>query len=136
MAKMKYLQWLTLILMAIIFVSCEEEEPDPEPALPPITQHGANTLGCYVNGKLWLPRGKYRFPEIKCYYEPRIEGSDPDYWYSLQLTSNRKKYDDALEGAVIMDHDQIRDTGRYNLFRTVPTKIEGMATRHIQRSIC
>jgi hypothetical protein len=29
--------------------------------LPPITTTGANTFGCYVNGKLWLPGGGWPY---------------------------------------------------------------------------
>lgn len=38
--------------------SCKEEEWD---TLPPETQKGANTFGCYVNGELFVPRKSVPF---------------------------------------------------------------------------
>jgi len=44
--------------------SCEKPAP-PLTELPPITQTGANTFGCYVNGNLFVPTEPwlYVFPE-------------------------------------------------------------------------
>ncbi len=37
--------------------SCSNSTPnDPVLQLPPETQTGANTFGCYINGKLLIPR--------------------------------------------------------------------------------
>jgi len=37
--------------------------PQPKPdTLPPITQTGANTLGCLINGKAWLPTYGSSYP--------------------------------------------------------------------------
>ena len=33
-----------------------EPEPNPEPDLPTATQEGKGTIGCYVNGKPWVPK--------------------------------------------------------------------------------
>ena len=38
-------------------------QPTPE-VLPPITTTGANTFGCYVDGKLWLPFGGVTYPDL------------------------------------------------------------------------
>jgi len=43
-----------IILSTILAVSCQQEEIAP-PELPPITQEGANTFGCLINGEVWLP---------------------------------------------------------------------------------
>ena len=42
---------IVLILAAMIH-SCKEDEP----TLPPETQTGAHTFGCYVNGELFVPQ--------------------------------------------------------------------------------
>lgn len=54
----------TGIISIICFSACKKEEPPtpvtPEPidytVLPAITQVGANTFGCKVNGEVWVPR--------------------------------------------------------------------------------
>lgn len=37
--------------------SCKDADPSPEEQLPPITQTGANTFGCLLNGQPWTPQG-------------------------------------------------------------------------------
>lgn len=37
-------------------LSCSPEKDEFVPKLPPITQSGENTFGCYVDGKLLIPR--------------------------------------------------------------------------------
>ena len=48
---MKFLQIMALCLTLTSCESCEEKEWD---TLPPKTQKGANTFGCYVNGALFV----------------------------------------------------------------------------------
>ena len=48
------------LLFAISFVflfcaSCKKDQPPPPNILPPITQTGANTFGCKINGQVWVP---------------------------------------------------------------------------------
>ena len=51
MKKIKFLQIIALCLTLSSCESCKEEEWD---TLPPETQKGANTFGCYVNGELFV----------------------------------------------------------------------------------
>lgn len=51
----------TLLLYAILFLltNCNNDNNEYQkftPTLPPITQTGANTFGCYIDGKLLTPR--------------------------------------------------------------------------------
>jgi hypothetical protein len=48
----------TLLFFAIILYNCEgqTEEESWNPELPPITQTGANTFGCKINGEIMIPR--------------------------------------------------------------------------------
>lgn len=56
-------------MISICGCSCKEDPPAPvEPTLPPITQTGENTFGCYVNGELWLPKGNIQNPELNADY--------------------------------------------------------------------
>ncbi len=54
-------QSLYLALLAILLFSCGNDDdtdtsPTNERTLPPITQTGANTFGCYIDDILFLPR--------------------------------------------------------------------------------
>jgi hypothetical protein len=49
------------VLLVVITLSCKKNKNEPETELeklPPITQTGANTFGCLVNGVAWLPNGR------------------------------------------------------------------------------
>jgi hypothetical protein len=50
-----------LALMGVVWLflmatSCHKAPPEPEPDLPPETQTGEGTIGCYINGKPWWPK--------------------------------------------------------------------------------
>ena len=49
----KILKFLPLVTL-LLFSACKKEEPNPD-SLPPITQEGKNTFGCYINGEVWVP---------------------------------------------------------------------------------
>lgn len=73
--------------------SCKDDPPAPaEPTLPPITQTGENTFGCYVNGELWLPKGSFSIPSTAAdYYNNSVyitanrEGQNPDTYIRLDF---------------------------------------------------
>ena len=50
---------ITVILLSTLLgASCKKTStPDPADQLPPATQTGANTFGCLVNDKVWIPKG-------------------------------------------------------------------------------
>jgi hypothetical protein len=55
---------LFIIACANIFAACKKDKTttpiEPTPTgdqLPAITQTGANTFGCLINGKVWIPKG-------------------------------------------------------------------------------
>ena len=41
-----------LVLLAFFVITCKKSMP---PSLPPITETGANTFGCKINGQVWVP---------------------------------------------------------------------------------
>ncbi|MBL7817796.1 MAG: hypothetical protein JNL70_22500 [Saprospiraceae bacterium] len=47
---------LSILLLSLCFImsKCPDDTPKLE-ELPPITQTGAGTFGCLVNGKVWIP---------------------------------------------------------------------------------
>jgi hypothetical protein len=51
---------ITLIFLAFLAFSCSKEEDPDEPLqqdqLPPITQTGAYTFGCLLDGEVWIPK--------------------------------------------------------------------------------
>lgn len=55
---MKHYFKISLLLIAAAFLaaSCKKDKVSQD-QLPPITQTGANTFGCLVNGKVYIPKG-------------------------------------------------------------------------------
>lgn len=74
---MKKIIFLLMLLLALAYAlllpACHKDPPDPPvpppvvlpDTLPPLTTVGANTFGCYINGKLWLPKADW-----KAYFDP------------------------------------------------------------------
>ena len=81
--KKKSLNMLcTLIMLCFCFASCKKTNAPDTPKtelekLPPITQTGANTFGCLVNGVAWLPNGskpQTGGSNIQIYVDPTFQG--------------------------------------------------------------
>lgn len=51
--------WLLLLALCSLFAGCKKDNAGStqQDILPPATQTGANTFGCLVNGKVWIPKG-------------------------------------------------------------------------------
>lgn len=47
---------ITILLFALLSGCSNDSNSNPEAQLPPITQTGANTFGCLIDGKLFIPR--------------------------------------------------------------------------------
>ncbi|MEJ7627151.1 MAG: hypothetical protein WKF35_09830 [Ferruginibacter sp.] len=82
------------LLLATTFIaaSCKKDKtqiPLTElEKLPPITQTGANTFGCLVNGIAWLPNGskpQTGGPNIQVYVDPTFQGG------RFSITGNKYK---------------------------------------------
>ncbi len=70
-----------LFATTLLAASCKKNKvPDTRTELeklPPITQTGANTFGCLVDGKAWLPNGskpQTGGPNIQVYVDPTFQG--------------------------------------------------------------
>jgi Family of unknown function (DUF6252) len=51
----KYL--ILLVPLLFLMAQCHKTPTaEPEPDLPPATQEGKGTIGCYINGKPWVPK--------------------------------------------------------------------------------
>jgi hypothetical protein len=65
-----------LLLITITFFNCSNsDDPIEQDQLPPITQTGANTFGCVVNGEVLIPKDATSYPPgpiprgLKVYYQ-------------------------------------------------------------------
>lgn len=52
---MKY--FLISLISILVFSACKKNKSHTQDQLPPATQVGANTFGCKINGKVFVPKG-------------------------------------------------------------------------------
>lgn len=95
---MKHLFTILFFLCAFFLLcgsSCKKSKnSSPIDQLPPETQIGANTFGCLVDGKVFVPKGLGLSPRLTCYYQyiyfPHENG------YVFQVAANDKSMPSVL----------------------------------------
>jgi len=79
---MKKIILLLCILPTLIATSCDnDDDSNRNDTLPPVTQSGANTVGCLVNGQVFLPKAEGINSAVVVNYE-FING---DFFFSFKL---------------------------------------------------
>jgi len=94
---------LLFIVSAVLFSACKKEKTD---TLPPITQEGANTFGCVINGKVYVPRG---FEQNKPCFDIIVDPGFNDG--SIDIRVFRKEGD--LTTRLNFGSDSISNTGLF-----------------------
>lgn len=76
-----------LLTAIMLFTSCDKEGQifASKDKLPPETQTGANTVGCLVNGKVFLPHAEGINPEVNCFYQ-LVDG---EYFFNMNFADLR-----------------------------------------------
>jgi len=124
--------FLFISLASLLFFlsanSCKKhKDVDPLSQLPPETQTGANTFGCVVNGKAFLPKGPSISPILFCYYQFLNNSSDHGYFFGL-AGSDKSNSDDVWGIGLYTDSLQIH-TGSFNLINNGKGNFFGKYTR-------
>ena len=104
---------VTIIIVAVLISCCSKKEDlpqNPVDQLPPLTQTGANTAGCLVNGQVFLPKGNsFGGPILSCFYQQDSGG------YHLGLGISNKT-NGLLKSIIIsLNPDQLNENVIYNL---------------------
>lgn len=79
---------LFFLLTAItLLASCDKDGQifAGKDQLPPDTQTGANTVGCLVNGKVFLPHQEGILSPVNCYYQ-FVKG---EYYFTMAFSDRR-----------------------------------------------
>jgi len=63
--KAKKLQIILLLAVFTFFNCSNNDDPIEQDQLPPISQTGANTFGCIINGKVLIPKDGIGVPQPK-----------------------------------------------------------------------
>lgn len=104
---------LLFLIPVLLAASCKKENnPNNDDQLPPATQTGANTFGCKVNGKVYIPKGfdGTGTPNPKKIFENGLNGLP-------YLQINAKQYDQTGQvGNLIIYIDSLIGTGEYKIY--------------------
>ena len=79
-------------LLALLFSQCECDDEIGKETLPPATQTGANTFGCLVNGKIWLPRGDDGTYTLDLSYDPTFNDGTFDLRAKRYVSDSQLQY--------------------------------------------
>jgi hypothetical protein len=105
---------VVLFSIQVFNSSCKKDKTATE-QLPPITQTGANTFGCLINGNVWLPKGyDGRFINSRITIDPSYADGD--------LTIRTYKIDDDFYYGVSITSDSIKSLGVYGIATSSRTK--------------
>jgi hypothetical protein len=108
------MKYLIIVSCLTIFMaaSCKKNKaakPKTElEKLPPITQTGANTFGCLINGKAWIPKDNYGQASFKLDADPTL-GNGIFVLSALRFSANSNSTSFAF-GSVVCTN-----AGTYNL---------------------
>jgi len=109
---MRFSTYLLLVtLLFSLFFSCKKQNAEPD--LPPETQTGADTFGCRINGRAWVPQANKPRDNnnlILLELEPVRQGSDGFFYVR---TNNYK----GNGGSVSLLSNVINGTGTYRFDR-------------------
>lgn len=87
---------LILLLVVITFSSCDllhDDNQNSDNKLPPITTTGENTLGCLINGELFLPKGGLPGVISGASVNPMISYEEADGTFQIFASNSNLKYD-------------------------------------------
>jgi hypothetical protein len=85
---MKTILKTTMLFLATLTLSCCNKDDNPfsgNDQLPPETQTGANTVGCLVNGKVYLPSQRGLNTPVNCYYQL----DNGEFYFALGFADNK-----------------------------------------------
>ena len=128
-----------LFAVSGIFATCKKSNTEPSELskLPPATQIGANTFGCLVNGKAYIPKGYDGTGRSNPKILLDMGFSGLPY---LQIEANQfDKYNEG-EGSIIINIAEIKGAGSYtglnfDFFANCPKIIENCYTEPFNNRI-
>lgn len=108
------MNWCKYVFAGAVMVvssACEKEDRPELSLLPPATQVGANTFGCLLNGKAYIPYGGdgNRGGPFQIAYEPSFRKGE------LTVSAFRYTTKSDTWQSILLSLDSVQATGRYAL---------------------
>ena len=100
-----------LLLICFCFIQCKKTSSMQEDQLPPATQTGANTFGCKINGKVYIPKGYNGTgtPNPHLTFDVGLNGLP-----IFAVDAKRLNTSSEFEGGVIISFQNITGVGQYS----------------------
>ncbi|QIL78438.1 DUF6252 family protein [Hymenobacter sp. HDW8] len=102
---------LSWLLLALPLSQCRQQEAEP---LPPETRTGAQTFGCKIDGRVFVPRNGRGKPGLVVEYVNLGEGKGGGYYLNLPATDWRST---PLEGVNITTDSLLVEEGQTYQFQ-------------------
>lgn len=108
-----------LVLLGITLFSgmlCEKNIPEID-KLPPATQIGADTFGCLIDGKVFIPKSKGFMDgsNLQCQYQYLEQNNQPPCNYFALGAGDSKSYPDQIYGIALSAQCMDLGVGNYEL---------------------
>lgn len=123
--KNRFFKAVIIIFLTLISCSKEEDCDNPVDCLPPLTQAGANTAGCLVEGKVLLPSGQglNSGSVLKAQYNKAVDNADNLFTIAIRdLEGARKSIFIEMRGIQLSPNETYKlkesDSGVYAAFLT------------------
>ena len=102
-----------LLLICFCLAQCKKTSSAQEDQLPPATQTGANTFGCLVNGKVYIPKGYAGTgtPNPRIIFDIGLDGLP-----YLQIIAKQFGQSNLQEGSFILFTDSLISIGTHNIY--------------------
>ncbi|MBC8112062.1 MAG: hypothetical protein H7Y04_13465 [Verrucomicrobia bacterium] len=107
---------LFIVLASLLLSQCQLFKKEEKPELPPETQEGKRTMGCRVDGEIWLPEYSSRPVFSGSEYSVIYEGS----FYGMSLNADKKR-----ESRVYFNVLNVPGTGTYELYKFISKEPSG-----------
>ncbi|MBC8112061.1 MAG: hypothetical protein H7Y04_13460 [Verrucomicrobia bacterium] len=104
---------LFIVLVSLLLSQCQLFKKEEKPELPPETQEGKRTMGCKVDGQVWLPEYSFRPVFSGSEYSVTYDGT----YYGMNLFADRKR-----ETTVQFNVFEVPEIGTYELFKIYPDR--------------
>ncbi len=106
--------------------SCKKDNPTELEKLPPATQTGANTFGCLVNGKAFIPYTNCSFicdPPLQFLYDAGLRGG--------QFAANAEN--SIFKSTIIFGLDTVTGARRYLYYQSInhPVRLSFMPNNNV-----
>lgn len=130
MRKIFFILFVAGLFFSLTSNSCRKHRRDiqsEESKLPPQTQTGANTFGCLINGKAFLPKGSgLAGPVLSCYY---IQNTPTEQGYFLGLSAGDFSNTSDVFGIGIYTDTLQVSVGAHNLSDTAKGNYYGLYSK-------